>query len=202
VNIIRSIRPQQQTSFIAKLIITAFLIPLSIIILVSPSSAFVNAQNQTNNGNNTNSNTSTTTTITSSNTSSMSAPSTTTPTSNNTNNRTFYLFTAEHQGLNETRLGIPADTFSPDVLVATEGDNITIHFYNLDTTARHTFTIDSPPYTINKDLLPGQNATVTFKATQEGIFRFYCTYHLPTMAGQLIVLHPPTVEKIGAATIR
>jgi len=119
------------------------------------------------------------------------------------NNRTFYLFTAEHPGLNETRLGIPADTFSPDVLVATEGDNITIHFYNLDTTDRHTFTIDSPPYNnINKDLLPGQNTTVTFKAIQEGVFRFYCTYHQPTMAGQLIVLHPPTVEKIGPVTIR
>lgn len=114
----------------------------------------------------------------------------------NSGNKIFYLFTAEHEGLNETKLGIPPDTFSPDVLVATEGDKLIIHFYNLDTTDRHTFTIASP-YNINKDLLPGQNATVIFKAVQEGVFRFYCTYHQPTMIGQLIVLHPPTVEKIG-----
>ena len=59
----------------------------------------------------------------------------------NSGNKIFYLFAAEHEGLNETKLGIPPDTFSPDVLVATEGDKLIIHFYNLDTTDRHTFTI-------------------------------------------------------------
>ena len=88
------------------------------------------------------------------------------------------------------------DTFSPDVLIATEGDKLIVLFYNLDTTDSHTFTIASP-YNINKDLLLGQNATVIFKAVQEGLFRFYCTHHQPTLIGQLIVLHPPTVEKIG-----
>ena len=63
------------------------------------------------------------------------------------------LFSAEHEGVNETKLGIPPDTFSPDVLEVTEGDNVTVHFYNLDTTDRHTFTIGAP-YNINEDLLP------------------------------------------------
>ena len=110
----------------------------------------------------------------------------------------FYLFSAEHEGVNETKLGIPPDTFSPDVLEVTEGDNVTVHFYNLDTTDRHTFTIGAP-YNINEDLLPGTNTTFTFKAADEGVFRFYCTYHQPVMSGQLIVLPPPTVEKPTAA---
>ena len=109
-------------------------------------------------------------------------------------NKIFYLFSAEHEGVNETKLGIPPDTYSPDLLEVTEGDNVTIHFYNLDTTDRHTFTMGAP-YNINQDLLPGTNATFTFKAADEGVFRFYCTYHQPIMSGQLVVLPPPSVEK-------
>jgi plastocyanin len=78
---------------------------------------------------------------------------------------------------------------------------VTIHFYNLDTSDRHTFTIGAP-YNINLDLLPLHNGTTTFKATQEGVFRFYCTYHQPTMAGQFVVINPPSVEKIGPATVK
>jgi hypothetical protein len=83
----------------------------------------------------------------------------------------FYLFSAEHEGVNETKLGIPSDTFSPDILEVTEGDNVSIHFYNLDTTDRHTFTMGAL-FNINEDLLPGKNATFTFKAADEGVFRF------------------------------
>src|SRR5919197_5719887 len=46
-----------------------------------------------------------------------------------TNNKTLYLFTAEHDGVNEAKLGIPPDTFSPDILEVNTGDNVTIHFY-------------------------------------------------------------------------
>jgi len=76
---------------------------------------------------------------------------------------------------------------------------VTIHFYNLDTTDRHTFTIGAP-YNINEDVLPGTNATFTFKAGDEGVFRFYCTYHQPTMSGELVVLPRPAVEKTSAVT--
>jgi plastocyanin len=114
-------------------------------------------------------------------------------------NKIFYLFSAEHEGVNETKLEIPPDTYSPDVLEVTEGDNVTIHFYNLDTTDRHTFTIGAP-YNINEDLLPGTNATFTFKAGDEGVFRFYCTYHQPTMSGEIVVLPRPAVEKTTSVT--
>src|SRR5919109_3074774 len=109
-------------------------------------------------------------------------------------NKTLYLFTAEHDGVNQTRLGIPPDTFSPDVLEVNTGDNVTIHFYNLDTTDSHTFTIGAP-YNIDKVVTPGQNASFTFKGADQGIYRFYCRFHEPTMTGQLVVLAPPIVEK-------
>lgn len=47
-------------------------------------------------------------------------------------NKIFYLFTAEYEGFNETKSGIPADTFLPDVLIVNERDNVTIQFYNLE----------------------------------------------------------------------
>ena len=68
------------------------------------------------------------------------------------------------------------------------------HFYNLDTTDSHTFTIGAP-YNIDKVVTPGQNATFTFKGADQGIYRFYCRFHQPTMTGQLVVLAPPIVEK-------
>jgi plastocyanin len=120
--------------------------------------------------------------------------STTTTAAASSSNKIIYLFTAEHQGVNQTKLGIPPDTFSPDIIEANTGDNISIHFYNLDATDSHTFTIGSP-YNIDKVVAPGQNATFKLKAAEEGIYRFYCRFHLPTMEGQLIVHPPPVVEK-------
>jgi len=118
---------------------------------------------------------------------------TTNITASSSSNKAFYLFSAEHEGVNETKLGIPPDTYSPDILEVNTGDNVTVHFYNLDLSDRHTFTMGAP-YNIDKDVLPGKNATFTFTAGEEGIYRFYCKYHLPSMVGQLIVLPPPTVE--------
>ena len=121
------------------------------------------------------------------------ATNTTNITASSSSNKTFYLFSAEHEGVNETKLGIPPDTYSPDILEVNTGDNVTVHFYNLDLSDRHTFTMGAP-YNIDKDILPGKNSTFTFTAGEEGIYRFYCKYHLPSMVGQLIVLPPPTVE--------
>jgi plastocyanin len=125
--------------------------------------------------------------------------STTTLAPTSSSHKIFYLFSAKDEGVNETKLGVPPDTFSPDILVVNEGNNVTIHFYNLDLTDRHTFTIGAP-YNINKDLLPGTNATLTFKAGDQGVFKFYCIYHQPTMSGQLVVLPPPSVEKTSTVT--
>lgn len=113
-------------------------------------------------------------------------------------NKSFYLYTGEIEGINETKLGMPADYYIPSIFVANKGDSITMHFYNLNGDDRHTFTIGAP-YNINQDVSPMHNATFTFKAGHEGVYRFYCTYHQPTMTGELIVL-PPSTELTAAAT--
>jgi plastocyanin len=44
------------------------------------------------------------------------------------------------------------------------------------------------PYNITKDLKGGQHAKISFTADKEGIYQYECTYHMPTMTGQLLVL--------------
>jgi plastocyanin len=105
-------------------------------------------------------------------------------------NKSIYLFTSEHEDVNETQLLIPPDSFSPSEISVNKGDTVNIVFYNLEKPPkgdRHSFTI-GPPYNIDKDLAPGQHSTITFKATEDGAFQFFCKYHQPTMRGDLIVL--------------
>lgn len=105
-------------------------------------------------------------------------------------NKTFYLFTSEHEGVNEAQLLIPPDSFSPSEIAVNKGDTVNIVFYNLEKPPngdRHSFTIGAP-YNIDRDLPPGQHSTITFKATEDGAFEFFCKYHQPTMRGELIVL--------------
>jgi FtsP/CotA-like multicopper oxidase with cupredoxin domain len=110
-------------------------------------------------------------------------------------NKTFYVFSAEVEGLNETAARIAGDIYSLPVIVVNRGDSVTVHFYNTEpteeeTVERHSFTIDAQPYSVNIDIAPGESGNATFTADQEGIFPYYCIYHLPTMTGQLVVLPP------------
>jgi plastocyanin len=105
-------------------------------------------------------------------------------------NKTFYVFTSSHEDVNQTKLGIPPDSFSPSVIAVNKGDTVNIIFYNLETPPngdRHSFTLGEP-YNIDKDLGPGQRGVITFKATEDGTYQFFCKYHQPTMRGELIVL--------------
>jgi plastocyanin len=110
-----------------------------------------------------------------------------------TGNKTFYEINQEIQNFNETKMGFPSDIFSRPLLVVNKGDNVTVHFFNVesDATDRHSFTLGAP-YNIDKDLAGGENATATFTANQEGVFIFYCKYHMPTMTGELVVLPGPS----------
>jgi FtsP/CotA-like multicopper oxidase with cupredoxin domain len=110
-------------------------------------------------------------------------------------NKTFYVFSAEVEGLNETAARIAGDIYTLPVIVVNRGDSVTVHFYNTEpteeeTVERHSFTIDAQPYSVNIDIAPGESGNATFTADQEGIFPYYCIYHLPTMTGQLVVLPP------------
>ncbi|MGD1837367.1 MAG: cupredoxin domain-containing protein [Nitrososphaeraceae archaeon] len=82
---------------------------------------------------------------------------------------------------------IPHDGFLPQTIVAEKGKNVTIKFYNTEANEPHTFTLDSP-YNINEDLKGRENGTINFIADKEGVFTYYCIYHLPTMTGQLVIL--------------
>jgi plastocyanin len=110
-------------------------------------------------------------------------------------NKTFYVFSAEvAEGFNETAAGVAGDIYSLPVIVVNRGDDVTVHFYNTEeteeTVERHSFTIDAQPYSENIDTAPGESGNATFTADEEGIFPYYCIYHLPTMNGQLVVLPP------------
>ena len=102
-------------------------------------------------------------------------------------NREFYMFTGSLP-FNETKLGIPKDLFVPDRIIANKGDTVTVHYYNLeDIPEDHSFTMD-PPYEMNYIIHLNQEVNITFTASTAGIFRYYCTYHQPTMTGYLVVL--------------
>ena len=104
--------------------------------------------------------------------------------------REMWLFTQVDEHIDEDKFSIPPDQFSHDSIVVNKGDNVKIHFYNLEpveTQEHHTFTIRSP-YDINHDINAGEEASIVFTATESGIFDYLCTYHQPTMRGQLIVL--------------
>ena len=103
--------------------------------------------------------------------------------------KTFYVFTAEVENVDEDKLKIAGDSFDVKTLVANQGDKITVKFYNVDDvqTERHSFTIGDP-YKVDIDVGFAENGNATFTADHTGVFTYYCKYHLPVMTGQLVVL--------------
>lgn len=107
--------------------------------------------------------------------------------------REFWLFNSYIPGFNETEMMMPHDVYSMPTMSVFKGDTIVIHFFNTEEIGgdHHSFTIKDEPYNLNVQLSPGQNKTITFDANTTGIFSYYCTFHQPTMRGQLIVNPPP-----------
>jgi plastocyanin len=115
---------------------------------------------------------------------------TTIPTLATSGTKEFYVFTAEIADVDEAQLKVPGDAFDIKTIVVNKGDNVTVHFYNVDPnkTERHSFTIGAP-YNIDLDVAGGgESAVANFTADHEGIFQYYCKYHLPVMTGQLEVV--------------
>ena len=123
------------------------------------------------------------------NMSNASAPSGKIPSMSTPGEKTFYIFTSEVENVDENKLKVAGDSFSVHTLVVNKGDKVTVNFYNVDDvkTERHSFTIGDP-YKVDIDLGFAQNGNATFTADQDGIFTYYCRYHLPVMTGQLVVL--------------
>ncbi len=107
--------------------------------------------------------------------------------------REFWLFNSNIPEFNETQMGMPHDVFSMPTMAVFKGDNIVIHFFNTEELGgdHHSFTMFAKPYNINVALSPGENTTIQFNANTTGTFTYYCTFHQPTMRGQLIVQSPP-----------
>jgi plastocyanin len=114
---------------------------------------------------------------------------TTVPTLTAPGAKEFYLFTAEIPDVDEEKLKVAGDAFSIPTMIVNKGDNVTVHFYNVDpvTDERHSFTIGAP-YNVDADIAFGESDVVSFMADREGIFQYYCKYHLPVMTGQLQVV--------------
>ena len=100
----------------------------------------------------------------------------------------FYIFTQELNA-DEKKIGVPVAVFTLTEIVVHKGDTITIHFINAaeEKEDRHTFTMQAP-YEMNYDLAGGESTTFSFKADTVGTFTYYCTYDLPSMVGELVVL--------------
>ena len=103
--------------------------------------------------------------------------------------KNLYVLTSEIEDVDEEKLKIAGDAFSVNTLVANKGDKVTVHFYNVDPVKeeRHSFTVGDP-YKVNIDVAFAESGNATFTADNTGVFPFYCVYHLPVMAGQLVVL--------------
>jgi plastocyanin len=116
---------------------------------------------------------------------------TTVPTLTTPGVKEFHLFTAEIEipDIDEEKLKVAGDAFSIPTMIVNKGDNVTVHFYNVDpnTSERHSFTIGAP-YNVDEDIAAGESAVVSFMADHEGVFQYYCKYHLPVMTGQLEVV--------------
>ena len=104
------------------------------------------------------------------------------------NKNEFYIFTQELNA-DEEKIGVPVAVYSLTEIVVHKGDKITIHFINPaeEPDDRHTFTLESP-YKMNYDLAGGESTTFSFTAETVGTFTYYCSYDLPSMIGQLVVL--------------
>ena len=112
--------------------------------------------------------------------------------------REFYLTNMDNAKIDEEKSGLPADLFNIPEMTVRKGDTVVIHFYNVepDVDDRHSFTMEGP-YATDNPLDGGQNKTITFTANQTGIFTYICTFHPPSMKGQLVV-SLPTLDEVRA----
>ena len=91
--------------------------------------------------------------------------------------------------MNEGKIGVPLAAYSLTEIVVHKGDEITIHFINPagEPEDRPIFTLESP-CEMNYEVAGGESTTFSFTADMVGTFTHFCTYYLPSMIGQLVVL--------------
>jgi len=80
---------------------------------------------------------------------------------------------------------------TPEIIEVDQGDEVTIHFTNLERAEDQTHGFTISKYNVNGSWEPGKTASVSFKADTPGVFPYYCTefcsaLHLE-MEGYLLV---------------
>ncbi|HSJ71627.1 MAG TPA: Sec-dependent nitrous-oxide reductase, partial [Acidimicrobiia bacterium] len=65
--------------------------------------------------------------------------------------------------------------YTPDRVEINEGDEVTWHVTNIDTSVDATHGFSLPAYNINLSLEPGETATMQFTADRSGVYPFYCS---------------------------
>src|SRR5690606_6198445 len=63
----------------------------------------------------------------------------------------------------------------PDIVEVTAGDEVTIHLTNAEQTTDMIHGLGIGGHNINVIVDPGETKTVRFRATEPGVFPFYCT---------------------------
>jgi len=91
--------------------------------------------------------------------------------------------------------------FTPEIIEANEGDDVTIHVTNLERAEDETHGFALSKHNVNLSLEPGKTSSATFKALKAGVYPYYCTefcsaLHLE-MEGYLLV--QPANYKVGNA---
>jgi hypothetical protein len=83
------------------------------------------------------------------------------------------------------RWGVEVYVWQPSQIVVNQGDEVTLEFVGINGRS-HPVTVSGYGKTFT--LKRGHVQRVTFVADTAGIFRFYCSAHMPSMIGELVVM--------------
>jgi plastocyanin len=77
-------------------------------------------------------------------------------------------------GSGEVKLGMADDKFQPATITGKAGSTVKVELKNSGG-SEHNFTIESQK--VDKDVEPGEDATVSVKIPASGTVQFFCEYH-------------------------
>ena len=100
--------------------------------------------------------------------------------------KTFHLFISEIEVEEKLKL---ENSFYINSLAVEKGDKVTVNFYNVDPVGqeRHSFTIRDL-YIVDIDIAFAENGNDTSTSNNQISNPYYCKYHQPVIAGQVLAL--------------
>jgi plastocyanin len=91
---------------------------------------------------------------------------------------------------NPTKWQVASYMWTPGNMTAFQGDKINLHFFIINGD-EHTTWVEGPDGSTVVDeteMNRGREYTLTFDATQAGVYRLICNEHEPTMTAEIVVL--------------